>query len=245
MKRLRLKPKHIHAISIGELPGLLLAEDFQDITVNDEVEVINDDTHEAIGSLTVHEVHIKRFEDFTNNQDALVREGSEQLVNPEALAKEINFSFKPYSQKHLVEESVVEMSAGITEVKMYADGGSRGNPGPSASGWVVFDLDDMLLKEGGFYLGITTNNQAEYTALKLGLEEAKHMGVKKVQVYMDSLLVINQMKGIFKVRNQDLLPIYTAIKKIVKDFEYVSFTHVPRALNKEADRMVNQTLDAL
>lgn len=129
------------------------------------------------------------------------------------------------------------------KLKMYADGGSRGNPGPSASGFVLLDASDKILVDKGVYLGVTTNNQAEYTALKLGLEEAQKLGAHEIDVYMDSLLVINQMKGIFKVRNRDLWPIHDAIKGLVRQFKKVSFTHVPRELNKLADAAVNRALD--
>jgi ribonuclease HI/pterin-4a-carbinolamine dehydratase len=128
-------------------------------------------------------------------------------------------------------------------VKVFGDGGSRGNPGPSASGFVVLDMEDNILVDKGVYLGVTTNNQAEYTALKLALEECKRMGVKEVQVYMDSLLVVNQMKGIFKVKNRDLYPIHDAIKELAKGFTHVSYSHVPREFNKLADAAVNRALD--
>ena len=128
-------------------------------------------------------------------------------------------------------------------VKIFTDGGSRGNPGPSASGFVLLDREDSVLVDKGVYLGITTNNQAEYTALKLALEEARKMGAKEVEVYMDSLLVINQMKGIFKVKNRDLWPIHDAIQQLAKGFNHISFSHVPRELNKLADAAVNRALD--
>ncbi len=129
------------------------------------------------------------------------------------------------------------------KVKVFADGGSRGNPGPSASGFVVLDMEDTVLVDKGVYLGITTNNQAEYTALKLALEECQRMGVKEIQVYLDSLLVVNQMNGIYKVRNRDLWPIHDAIKTLAKHFKHVSFSHVPREFNKLADSAVNRALD--
>lgn len=131
----------------------------------------------------------------------------------------------------------------IDEVKMFADGGSRGNPGPSASGFVLYDMEDNVLVDEGVYLGVTTNNQAEYTALKLGLKAAKKLGAKEVEVYMDSLLVINQMKGIFKVKNRDLWPIHQAVTELVHGFKKVSFSHVPREFNKAADAAVNRALD--
>jgi ribonuclease HI/pterin-4a-carbinolamine dehydratase len=140
-------------------------------------------------------------------------------------------------------ESKGSEPATLDQVKIYADGGSRGNPGPSAGGYVLMDMDGAVLVDRGIYLGITTNNQAEYQALKFALEEARKMHIRKVDVYMDSLLVINQMKGIFKVKNRDLWPIHDAIKQLVKSFEHVSFTQVPRELNKLADAAVNRALD--
>jgi len=138
-------------------------------------------------------------------------------------------------------------SAGLNihpeKVKLFGDGGSRGNPGPSASGFVVLDMEDNVLVDQGVYLGVTTNNQAEYTALKLGLEECLKMQVKEIEVYMDSLLVVNQMKGIFKVKNRDLWPIHDAIKTLATKFEKISFSHVPREFNKLADAAVNRALD--
>lgn len=132
----------------------------------------------------------------------------------------------------------------VKQIKMYGDGGSRGNPGPSASGFVLMDMEDTILFKSGVYLGITTNNQAEYQSLKYGLEAAKNLGAREVDVYMDSMLVINQMKGIFKVKNRDLWPIHEAIKELAKTFKKITYTHVPRELNKLADAEVNEVLDA-
>lgn len=131
-----------------------------------------------------------------------------------------------------------------TPAKLYADGGSRGNPGPSAGGFVIFDKDDTVLLESGKYLGITTNNQAEYHSLKGGIEAAVKLNIQELDVYMDSLLVVNQMKGIYKIRNRDLWPIHEAIKQQLVHIKKVKFTHVPRELNKHADSLVNQILDS-
>jgi ribonuclease HI len=125
----------------------------------------------------------------------------------------------------------------------YSDGGSRGNPGPSASGYVVMDENNNVLIDKGVYLGLTTNNQAEYTSLKLALEDALKLGASEVDVFMDSLLVINQMKGVFKVRNRDLWPIHNSIKELATKFKKVTYQHVPRELNKLADAAVNRALD--
>lgn len=140
--------------------------------------------------------------------------------------------------------SRIDKSAFPKEIKMFADGGSRGNPGPSASGYVLMDMENNVLVERGIYLGITTNNQAEYQAVKFGLEDAAKSGARAVSVYLDSLLVVNQMKGVFKIRNRDLWPINVAIHDLIKQFKKVTFQHVPRELNKLADAEVNKTLDA-
>ncbi len=143
------------------------------------------------------------------------------------------------------EETVEENASVYKELQLYADGGSRGNPGPSASGFVLLDMDEKVLLEHGSYLGITTNNQAEYQALKLGLEAALHtFHARKVHVYMDSMLVVNQMKRVFKVKNRDLWPIHDAITKLLPQFKEVTFDHVPRELNKLADAEVNKALDS-
>ncbi|CAN5652062.1 hypothetical protein BH23PAT1_BH23PAT1_1640 [soil metagenome] len=130
------------------------------------------------------------------------------------------------------------------ELKLYSDGGSRGNPGPSASGYVLMDMENTIISERGVYLGITTNNQAEYHSLRLGLEEAKKLGAREVEVYMDSMLVVNQMKGIFKVKNRDLWPIHEAAKELAEFFKKITYTHIPRELNKLADAEVNKVLDS-
>ncbi|MBA2278940.1 4a-hydroxytetrahydrobiopterin dehydratase [Candidatus Saccharibacteria bacterium] len=158
----------------------------------------------------------------------------------EALAGEIDMVFE---HQKLAEQNAPLPK--LKEIKIFADGGSRGNPGPSAGGYVILDMDDNVVKRNGKYLGITTNNQAEYHSIKGGLEAAVAMGAKVAHVYMDSMLVVNQMKGVYKVRNRDLWPIHQAIKTLVTSFERINFTHVPREMNKLADAMVNETLDSV
>jgi ribonuclease HI/pterin-4a-carbinolamine dehydratase len=143
-----------------------------------------------------------------------------------------------------MEAIVANETTQITEVQLYADGGSRGNPGPSASGYVLMDMSDTVVLKAGEYLGVTTNNQAEYQALKLGLEHAdSDFHARHVHVYMDSMLVVNQMKGIFKVKNRDLWPVHNACVELTHRFDKVEFDHVPRELNKLADEEVNKAMD--
>lgn len=158
----------------------------------------------------------------------------------EKLAAEIDDVYE-----HMKEAEGTKPLPKLEEIKLYADGGSRGNPGPSAGGYVILDMADIVVKKNGKYLGITTNNQAEYHALKGGLEMAAAMGARIVHVYMDSLLVVNQMKGIYKIKNRDLLPVHQAIRAMLPSFEQVQFTHVPREFNKLADAEVNVVLDGI
>jgi ribonuclease HI len=131
----------------------------------------------------------------------------------------------------------------INHLIIYSDGGSRGNPGPSSAGYVIMNAHEEVLDKGGLYLGITTNNQAEYQGVRLGLERAKAMGARSIEFRLDSLLVVNQMKGLYKIKNRELWPINERIKGLVSQFDKVTFNHVPRELNQLADAMVNRTLD--
>jgi len=128
-------------------------------------------------------------------------------------------------------------------VTIFSDGGSRGNPGPSAAGYVIINSRQEVIAEGGEYLGITTNNQAEYQGVRLGLEKALELGYKRVDFKIDSMLVVNQMKGQYKIKNRELWPINERIRVLMTKFDRVTFTHVNREFNKLADGMVNKTLD--
>jgi ribonuclease HI/8-oxo-dGTP pyrophosphatase MutT (NUDIX family) len=131
-----------------------------------------------------------------------------------------------------------------TTLTIYSDGGSRGNPGPSASAYVIYK-NKAQLESGGRYIGITSNNQAEYRAVALALEAAKKYAESntEVNIYMDSLLVVNQMNGIYKIKNRDIWPIHAEIQELMKQFKKVIFSHVPRENNKVADAKVNEILD--
>ena len=145
-----------------------------------------------------------------------------------------------------------ETSSIPKKVIINCDGGSRGNPGPSASGFVIQDPKDMeVVADGGKFLGITTNNQAEYRAVLHALEMAKDLGIKtneliankEIEFRLDSLLVVNQMKGIYKVKNKDLWVVYEQIKKLATEFKNVTYNHVLREYNKLADAKANQLMD--
>jgi ribonuclease HI len=126
---------------------------------------------------------------------------------------------------------------------LFADGGSRGNPGPAASGAVLFAEDGTVLAEVGQYLGIATNNVAEWSALVSGLERARELGVADIVIRMDSELVVRQVTGVYRVKHADLIPLHTKAKALLRTFKSVDIGHVPRKENAAADAVVNQYLD--
>ena len=134
------------------------------------------------------------------------------------------------------------------EIRIYSDGGSRGNPGPAAAGAVLYALQNgeegEELGRASRYLGSTTNNQAEYTAIVIGLEKAKLLGADSVELFMDSELAVKQLKGEYKVKNQDLAKRFLEVKNLLTYFDHVVITHVRREKNKVADAIVNEVLDA-
>lgn len=129
------------------------------------------------------------------------------------------------------------------EIKIFCDGGSRGNPGPSAAGVVITTTEDEILTEHCEYLGIQTNNYAEYSAVLLALRniDQKHL-IGKITFYLDSQLVVRQLNGEYKVKNANIKGLYEQIVSQISNLN-VSFHHVYREDNKLADAQVNKCLD--
>ena len=126
-----------------------------------------------------------------------------------------------------------------------ADGGSRGNPGPAGYGAVVRDADTgQLLSEVAAGIGVASNNVAEYRGLIAGLQAALDVGADVVEVRMDSLLVVNQMSGTWKVKHEAMRPLAAEAAALVRRFGRVTFAHVPRERNTHADRLANEAMDA-
>lgn len=123
------------------------------------------------------------------------------------------------------------------------DGASRGNPGHAAAGVAIERDDGTLLARGKKYLGVMTNNQAEYRALILGLQSAARYNPTALRVYMDSELIVRQMTGQYKVRDEALRPLYEEAQRLAKAFPSVTFTHVLRGKNALADALANEALD--
>lgn len=126
------------------------------------------------------------------------------------------------------------------------DGGARGNPGPAAIGVVIRKGDETVATIGEYLGDSLTNNWAEYQALIRALEEALKLGFdgEAVEVRMDSELIVKQMKGEYKVKHPDLKPLHMRVRELIERFGDVTFVHVRREANKEADRLVNEALDA-
>ena len=128
-------------------------------------------------------------------------------------------------------------------VLIHTDGAARGNPGPAGAGALIRDVDGRVLAEIAEPLGRATNNVAEWTAVLLALEEAKRLGATHVDVRMDSELVARQISGVYRVRHPDLQPIHRRVMELLRAFDGYTVGHVPRALNKDADRLSNVAID--
>lgn len=126
---------------------------------------------------------------------------------------------------------------------IYTDGGARGNPGPAAIGAVLMNQAGDRVAEISEYIGETTNNQAEYRAVLAAIKKAKEFSPKEIKFFLDSELVVNQLSGIFKIKNKDLAPLFVQIYNESLSFKKVSYAHVPRERNKEADKLVNIALN--
>jgi formyltetrahydrofolate-dependent phosphoribosylglycinamide formyltransferase len=131
----------------------------------------------------------------------------------------------------------------LEETVLYIDGGSRGNPGPAAAGFVLTDGTGTRLCARAFFLGETTNNVAEYTAIHKGLEAAKQFGARRLTVFSDSELVVRQVNGEYKVKSEHIRPLFQQAISQLNEFENWKVKFVPREKNKEADRLVNQALN--
>ena len=131
---------------------------------------------------------------------------------------------------------------------VYTDGGARNNPGPAAIG-VVITQEDQTLKKYSDFIGQATNNQAEYQAVIFALKKIKLLFGKKksktmeIEICLDSQLMVKQLNHQYKIKEKDLQLLFLKVWNLILDFGQVSFKHIPRQQNKEADRLVNQALD--
>jgi len=230
---------------LAEETGLIVSEDALKYVRSERYTVTNKDIIAAIFEAEVNQTTVTlsdEHDDFTwvdsSNFNNLELEGNytdalRGLFGTDKVADSVNDNDAINTTK---EQS-------NTRLIVYTDGGSRGNPGPSASGYVIMDEKKRVLQEGGEYLGITTNNQAEYQAVRIALEACIELGARDVDFFIDSQLVVRQMNGEYKIKNRDLWPIHESIKQLAAGIGKVTFTHVYREDNKLADAKVNEVLD--
>jgi ribonuclease HI len=130
------------------------------------------------------------------------------------------------------------------KARLSTDGGARGNPGPAAYGYVLDTEDGTVLAAHGETIGVATNNVAEYSALVAGLEKAAELRVDELEVVSDSELLVHQMRGEWKVKNEALRELWRQATRLAARFDTISYSAVRREHNELADRLVNEALDA-
>lgn len=180
-----------------------------------------------------HDYHENWLLDMNNNYSLLILDG------------DIDTGETPLQINNWIQqvEEFIECDDGKTYTIKF-DGGSRGNPGPSGCGFVIYQ-NDKIFQKGSQYLGEKTNNYAEYKGLILALQQAKKLRCKNIIIKGDSLLVINQLIGIYKVNSETIVPLYNETKNILKYFKNVSYEHIKRDFNKEADALANEAMNSL
>jgi ribonuclease HI len=139
------------------------------------------------------------------------------------------------------------MDLNFEYLKIYIDGGSRGNPGPSAIGSVIYDKNDNIVEEISLFIGETTNNMAEYTALDTTLDTIKkyknRYNIRRIMIFTDSKLLFSQVKRIWKIKNENIFEVYKKIVKKLNEYDVVDLRLIPREENTAADALVNRALD--
>lgn len=140
-------------------------------------------------------------------------------------------------------QAVTIVKPAIKSAIIHSDGGSRGNPGPSASAYIIEDKKGRVLAQGGKFIGFNDSGMAEYTAVELALAKAIELGLTDIDYYSDNLMVVNQMNGILKVHNPEFIDIHDRIVKLLFNFRRIHFHHVHREYNRVADSLVNKIMD--
>jgi ribonuclease HI len=185
-----------------------------------------------------------------------VRKGSEVERAARASAEELDAAMneskteraaKKKERAAQAERERAEVAAKVQErpprTKLFADGAARGNPGPAGAGAVIVSAAGHIMAKIGKFLGESTNNVAEYTGLILGLRRAKAMGIKELDVFCDSELVVKQLHGDYDVKADHLKPLHEEARSLLAAFPDVQVAHIPREQNTAADEMSNRAID--
>ena len=243
-------------ISFGEQPeeamGRLAFEAFGErpsiIKLVDVVTFTGLDGASQIGNLyIVYEVKISESVKITTDKYSAHRWLSKEQMNEVAIdeASRTVLAIERYGRsnqigKEIEDNSIRKWSGAGASV--YVDGGSRGNPGPSGVGYYIIGENGEVIKRGGEFIGFATSRVAEYYAIKEGVEQAIELGLKRARFISDSLMAVNQLNGVYAVKNKDLIPIYNDILKLLGQLDSYSFEHVVRENNREADMEVNKII---
>jgi ribonuclease HI len=131
---------------------------------------------------------------------------------------------------------------GRRKLRLYVDGSSKGNPGEGGAGVVIKDEQERTVLQSKRHLGLVTNNIAEYQALILGLQEARQLGSQEVEIYLDSELVVNQINGVYRVRDSKLKTLEGEVRGLLRHFARWVIRHIPREENREADRLAREAV---
>ncbi len=171
----------------------------------------------------------------------LTLEGAQKLLR--GAAQKLAREKVPAAQQELRAAARRNDAAAGKVVRVFSDGAARGNPGPAGAGAVLVDASGKVLARLGRYLGRQTNNVAEYQGLLLGLQHARDLGYRAVEVRADSQLLIRQLKGEYAVRHAGLKPLHAEALRLLRAFDEVDLKHVPREENALADEMSNRAID--
>ena len=165
---------------------------------------------------------------------------AETLDPPQVLKR---FGLSPGDLKELLRQAALCLKAREEPWSLYVDGACRGNPGPAGAGAVLLDPEGRIQAQESRSLGLATNNIAEYQGLLLGLAAARARGVRRLAIFSDSQLMVEQLNGRYRVKTPHLLPLWQEARKQLQYFEVYAISHVDRALNREADRLARQAVD--
>jgi len=165
---------------------------------------------------------------------------NESKVDRERKKKEKAASAEKERQEEREEE---REAARPVRTRLYTDGAARGNPGPAGAGAVIISPNGHIVAKVGKYLGETTNNVAEYTGLIMGLKRAKAMGLRELEVFADSELVVKQLNGEYQVKADHLRPLFEEAQALLKGFPEIEVRHISREENTQADEMSNRAID--
>jgi ribonuclease HI len=147
------------------------------------------------------------------------------------------------AEKERQETLAAEAAEQAKRTRLYTDGAARGNPGPAGAGAVILNPDGHVVAKVGKFLGESTNNVAEYMGLILGLKRAKAMGIRELEVFADSELLVKQLSGEYAVKAEHLSPLHAEAKGLLGAFDWIQVRHIPREENAQADAMSNRAID--